>query len=83
MIMFLAGKTIFVVRRKRLEKRSNIRENTGRILKSKESDDFWTSCKGRSKAKWSKYADFGGEPYSGYKKQRKSARIMSLISYMN
>ena len=83
MIMSLAGKTIFVVRRKRLEKRSNIRENTGRILKSKESDDFWTTCKGRSKAKWSKYADFGGEPYSGYKKQRKSARIMSLISYMN
>ena len=83
MIMFLAGKTIFVVRRKRLEKRSNIRENTGRILKSKESDDFWTSCKGRIKAKWSKYADFGGEPYSGYKKERKSARIMSLISYMN
>lgn len=60
MIMFLAGKTVFVVRRKRLEKRSNIRETTGRILKSKESDDFWTSCK---EAKWSKYADFGGEPY--------------------
>jgi len=73
----------FVVCRERLEKGPNIRENTGRILKSRENDDFWTSCKGRSKAKWSKYVDFGREPYSGYKKQRKSARIMSLISYMN